>query len=96
MTRTAVVCGAGGFIGSHLVKRLKREGYWAFPAAAISAACHQASPATITICRRENLPNGVSKNDAPQLPSRAHRFCPSTESDLQMIFFKVPYSGLSR
>ena len=55
MTRTAVVCGAGGFIGSHLVKRLKREGYWAFPAAAISAACHQASPATITICRRENF-----------------------------------------
>jgi nucleoside-diphosphate-sugar epimerase len=27
MTR-ALVCGAGGFIGSHLVKRLKREGYW--------------------------------------------------------------------
>jgi GDP-D-mannose 3', 5'-epimerase len=26
--KTAVVCGAGGFIGSHLVKRLKREGYW--------------------------------------------------------------------
>jgi nucleoside-diphosphate-sugar epimerase len=26
--RTAVVCGAGGFIASHLVKRLKREGYW--------------------------------------------------------------------
>jgi nucleoside-diphosphate-sugar epimerase len=24
----ALVCGAGGFIGSHLVKRLKREGYW--------------------------------------------------------------------
>ncbi len=24
----AVVCGAGGFIGSHLVKRLKQEGYW--------------------------------------------------------------------
>jgi nucleoside-diphosphate-sugar epimerase len=23
-----VVCGAGGFIGGHLVKRLKREGYW--------------------------------------------------------------------
>ncbi|RAI45397.1 NAD-dependent epimerase/dehydratase family protein [Rhodoplanes roseus] len=28
MVRTAVVCGAGGFIGSHLVKRLKRQGYW--------------------------------------------------------------------
>ena len=25
--KQAVVCGAGGFIGSHLVKRLKREGY---------------------------------------------------------------------
>ena len=24
----ALVCGAGGFIGSHLVKRLKTEGYW--------------------------------------------------------------------
>jgi GDP-D-mannose 3', 5'-epimerase len=24
----ALVCGAGGFIGSHLVKRLKSEGYW--------------------------------------------------------------------
>jgi nucleoside-diphosphate-sugar epimerase len=26
--RVALVCGAGGFIGSHLVKRLKREGFW--------------------------------------------------------------------
>lgn len=26
--RTALVLGAGGFIGSHLVKRLKREGFW--------------------------------------------------------------------
>ncbi len=28
MKKQALVCGAGGFIGSHLVKRLKREGYW--------------------------------------------------------------------
>ena len=26
--KTALVCGAGGFIGSHLVSRLKREGFW--------------------------------------------------------------------
>lgn len=26
--KKALVCGAGGFIGSHLVKRLKNEGYW--------------------------------------------------------------------
>ena len=28
MNKKALVCGAGGFIGSHLVKRLKNEGYW--------------------------------------------------------------------
>tara|TARA_R110002073_G_scaffold123234_1_gene266703 strand:+ start:224 stop:1237 length:1014 start_codon:yes stop_codon:yes gene_type:complete len=28
MKRTALVLGAGGFIGSHMVKRLKSEGYW--------------------------------------------------------------------
>jgi nucleoside-diphosphate-sugar epimerase len=28
MNKTALVCGAGGFIGSHMVTRLKGEGYW--------------------------------------------------------------------
>ena len=28
MKKKALVCGAGGFIGGHLVKRLKSEGYW--------------------------------------------------------------------
>jgi GDP-D-mannose 3',5'-epimerase len=28
MKKQALICGAGGFIGSHLVKRLKKEGYW--------------------------------------------------------------------
>jgi len=28
MTKRILVCGAGGFIGSHLVKRLKKEGCW--------------------------------------------------------------------
>ena len=26
--KKALVCGAGGFIGGHLVQRLKKEGYW--------------------------------------------------------------------
>ena len=26
--KTALVLGAGGFIGSHMVRRLKKEGYW--------------------------------------------------------------------
>lgn len=26
--KSALVCGAGGFIGGHIVKRLKREGFW--------------------------------------------------------------------
>lgn len=28
MAKSALVCGAGGFVGGHLVKRLKKEGYW--------------------------------------------------------------------
>ena len=28
MIKKALVLGAGGFIGSHMVKRLKSEGYW--------------------------------------------------------------------
>ena len=26
--KTALVLGAGGFIGSHMVKKLRSEGYW--------------------------------------------------------------------
>ncbi len=26
--KKALVCGAGGFIGSHLVRRLKNDGFW--------------------------------------------------------------------
>src|SRR6516165_2933664 len=28
MTKCALICGAGGFIGGHLVKRLKNDGFW--------------------------------------------------------------------
>jgi GDP-D-mannose 3', 5'-epimerase len=44
LSKSALVLGAGGFIGSHLVKRLKREGFWVrgvdlkFPEYAESAA----------------------------------------------------------
>ena len=26
--KRALVCGAGGFIGGHLIKKLKQKGYW--------------------------------------------------------------------
>ena len=26
--KRALVCGAGGFIGSHLLRSLKQDGYW--------------------------------------------------------------------
>ena len=28
MTKCALICGAGGFIGGHLVKWLKNDGFW--------------------------------------------------------------------
>jgi len=28
MSKTALICGAGGFIGTHLASKLKKEGYW--------------------------------------------------------------------
>jgi GDP-D-mannose 3',5'-epimerase len=28
MLKKVLICGAGGFIGSHLVKKIKKEGYW--------------------------------------------------------------------
>lgn len=37
--KTAIVMGAGGFIGSHLVKKLKDEGFWV---RGIDLKCHLA------------------------------------------------------
>ena len=42
----ALVCGAGGFIGSHLVKRLKREGFW------VRGRGYQISRIRTDACRR--------------------------------------------
>ena len=39
--KRALVCGAGGFIGGHLVKKLKREGYWV---RAVDIKPHEWSP----------------------------------------------------
>lgn len=36
--KTALVCGAGGFIGGHLVKRLKKEGFWV---RGVDIKCHE-------------------------------------------------------
>ena len=42
--KTALVCGAGGFIGSYMVRRLREEGYWVrgvdlkYPEFSVSAA----------------------------------------------------------
>lgn len=41
--KKALVCGAGGFIGNHLVKRLQREGYWV---RAVDIKPHEWAPET--------------------------------------------------
>ena len=40
MVRCALVCGAGGFIGGHLVNRLKRDGFWV---RRVDLKCHEFS-----------------------------------------------------
>jgi GDP-D-mannose 3',5'-epimerase len=39
--KRALVCGAGGFVGGHLVKKLKREGYWV---SGVDLKLHEWSP----------------------------------------------------
>lgn len=41
MTNTALVCGAGGFIGGHLARRLKEQGYWV---RGVDLKAHEYSP----------------------------------------------------
>jgi GDP-D-mannose 3',5'-epimerase len=45
--KTAVVCGAGGFIGGHLIKKLKREGYWV---RGVDIKAHEFSPTQADEC----------------------------------------------
>ena len=41
MTKSALVCGAGGFIGGHLARRLKEQGYWV---RGVDLKAHEYSP----------------------------------------------------
>lgn len=51
--RKALVCGAGGFIGGHLIKKLKREGYWV-RGVDIKSAWTEADEYTLLDLRRQN------------------------------------------
>ena len=62
--KKALVCGAGGFIGGHLVKKLKREGYWV---RGVDIKPHEWSPnaarrvPAARSARRRELPDGAHR-----------------------------------
>ncbi len=74
--KRAVVCGAGGFIGGHLVKKLKREGYWV---RGVDIKPHEFAPTQadefllrdlreLESCRQAlTLPGGVAFDEVYQL-----------------------------
>ena len=76
MGKSAVVCGAGGFIANRLVKRLKAEGYWVrgvdikrpeFSASAaddfqISLDCRSSRSSRICSCRCFVIARDRSRN----------------------------------
>lgn len=73
--KKAIVCGAGGFIGSHLVKRLKAEGYWVravdikLPEFAPTAAdeFYQADLREEACCRKAVVVDGKPADEVYQL-----------------------------
>ena len=74
--KKALVCGAGGFIAGHLVKRLKREGYWV---RGVDIKQHEFSP----ICRRRlsgARPARRAGTAAPPCASKTARSRRSTTS----------------
>ncbi len=74
--KRALVCGAGGFIGGHLVKKLKREGYWV---RGVDIKPHEFAPSQVDEfllldlreaenCRRAlSLPDGGTFDEVYQL-----------------------------
>lgn len=66
MTKTALVCGAGGFIGGHLVKKLKAEGYWV---RGVDIKAHEFAPTAadefllLDLRQEENCQTALRLND---------------------------------
>ena len=66
--RTAVVCGAGGFIGGHLAKKLKAEGYWV---RGVDIKQHEFAPTPcdefllLDLREEENCDAAVARGGAP-------------------------------
>jgi nucleoside-diphosphate-sugar epimerase len=66
--KTALVCGAGGFIGGHLVKRLKREGFWV---RGVDIKEHEFAPSAADEFRLLDLREPMNCREALRLPSGA-------------------------
>ena len=64
--KTALICGAGGFIGGHLVKKLQKEGYWV-RAVDIKEHEFETSPAdeflVLDLREEENCVTALTLND---------------------------------
>ncbi|HEX9935039.1 MAG TPA: NAD-dependent epimerase/dehydratase family protein [bacterium] len=64
--KRALVCGAGGFIGGHLTKKLKREGYWV---RGVDIKKHEFSPSAADEFLLLDLRDEVHCRTALSLPS---------------------------
>jgi len=90
--KTALVCGAGGFIGSHLVKKLKKEGFWVrgvdlkYPEFSTTAA----DDFVIGDLRDPQVCNGITDQPFDELVRIRH------ESSLLIIFWYFSGSETSR
>ena len=64
--KKALICGAGGFIGGHLVKKLKREGYWV---RGVDQKLHEFSPSAaddfqvLDLRKEENCQKALTLED---------------------------------
>jgi GDP-D-mannose 3', 5'-epimerase len=65
--KKALVCGAGGFIGGHLVKKLQREGYWV---RGVDIKPHEWSPDAADEFLQLDLRDDAACRQAISLPGR--------------------------